>query len=135
MVVFVDQAADALWTAAVYPPKRACVWEQVEYRATQLATTGVLLKPGGTGSHDMQWANSPDWVPFADNMTQYALAAAQAAKNKDLAEIKTLGDALIANCEASHRAFKPDLPTQGIATHLTHGVPLSQRLSTRSRDQ
>jgi hypothetical protein len=47
-------------------------------------------------------------------MTQHALAAAQAvaAKNRDLAAIKTLGDKLVINCEGSHRAFKPDLPTQ-----------------------
>jgi hypothetical protein len=135
MVMFVDQAADAIWTAAAYPPKRACEWEQLEYRATQLATTGTLLKLGGTGSQDMQWRSSPDWGRYADGMTQYALAAAQAAKVKDIAAIKILGDSLIDNCEACHRVFKPDLPTQGIATHLTHGVPVSQRLSTRCRDQ
>ena len=48
MVMFVDQAADAIWAAAVYPPKGKCEWEQVEYRATELATTGTLLRLGGT---------------------------------------------------------------------------------------
>jgi hypothetical protein len=122
MVKFVDQAADAIWTAAVKPPKSDSDWEQVEYRATQLATTGTLLRVGGLGPMDMQWRNSPNWAPFADKMTAYALVAAQAAHNKDLPGIKAAGDNLILNCEACHRAFKPELPTQGIATHLSHAV-------------
>lgn len=122
MVKFVDQAADAIWTAAVKPPKSDADWEQVEYRATQLATTGIILRVGGLGPMDMQWRSSPNWAPFADKMTEYALVAAQAARNKDLPGIKAAGDNLILNCEACHRAFKPELPTQGIATHLSHAV-------------
>jgi hypothetical protein len=130
MVKFVDQAADAIWTAAVKPPKNACEWEQVEYRATQLATTGTLLKLGGTGPRDMQWRNSSGWAPFADHMTDLALRAAQAAVNKDLPALKAVGDELILNCEACHRAFKPAIPTQGIATHLAHTSPSTEGLIT-----
>lgn len=135
MVSFVDQAADAIWTAAANPPKKACEWEQVEYRAIQLATTGTLLKVGGTGPKDLGWTNSPAWAPFADRMTEMALAAAQAAKNKDLAAIKTVGDELILNCEGCHRAFKPDIPSQGIITHLSHARPLSEGLGPKCRDK
>ncbi len=130
MVKFVDQAADAIWTAAVKPPKNACEWEQVEYRATQLATTGTLLKVGGIGPMDMQWRNSSGWSPFADRMTDFALRAAQAAANHDLPALKTVGDQLILNCEACHRAFKPAIPTQGIATHLAHTSPSTEGLIT-----
>src|SRR4249919_2791611 len=84
MVKFVDQAADPIWNAAVTPPKTDAEWEQVEYHAIQLATTGTLLRVGGTGSMDKEWASAPDWAPFADKMTQAALAAAQAAVNKDV---------------------------------------------------
>ena len=52
MVRFVDQASDAIWDAATTPPKKACAWEQVEFHATQLATTGTLLRVGGTGPMD-----------------------------------------------------------------------------------
>ena len=128
MVDFVDQAADTLWTAAVDPPKRACAWDQVRYRATQLATTGTLLRLGGTGPLDMQWSASPDWARFADNMTTLALAAAQAAKERNAPALKEVGDQLILNCEACHRAFKPEIPTQNITTHLSHAVPLSEGL-------
>jgi hypothetical protein len=133
MVKFVDQAADAIWTAAVKPPKNQCEWEQVEYRATQLATTGTLLKLGGTGDKDMQWRNSAGWAGFADNMSAFALQAAQAAAAKDLPTLRTLGDKLILNCEACHRAFKPELPTQGIATHLAHASPSAEGLITTCR--
>jgi hypothetical protein len=122
MVKFVDQAADVIWTAAVKPPKNDAEWEQVEYHATQLATTGTILQVGGLGPRDMEWRNSPTWSVFADKMTAFALAAAQAARKKDVAGVKRAGDGLILNCEGCHRAFKPEIPTQGIATHLSHAV-------------
>jgi hypothetical protein len=126
MVEFVDQAADAIWTAAANPPKKQCEWDEVQYRATQLATTGTLLRVGGTGLLDMMWKDSPDWVPFTEKMTQLALAASQAAKEKNLTALKSVGDQLDLNCEACHRAFKSEIPTQNITTHLSHATPLSQ---------
>jgi hypothetical protein len=133
MVKFVDQAADAIWTAAVHPPKRACEWQQVEYRATQLATTGTLLRVGGTGPLDTQWSDSPRWTFFADKMSSLALTAAQAARDKDVAAMSKVGDALIQNCEACHRQFKPEIPTQNISTQLSHAVPLAEDLPPNCR--
>jgi hypothetical protein len=133
MVKFVDQAADSIWTAAVHPPQRTCEWEQIEYRATQLAMTGTLLKIGGTGPMDMHWKASPAWTPFADKMTALALAAAKAAKEKNTTAIKKIGDELIVNCEACHRAFKPEIPTQNISTHMSHAVPLADGLPPNCR--
>jgi hypothetical protein len=135
MVKFVDQAADAVWTAAVHPPARACEWQQVEYRAIQLATTGTLLREGGTGPLDMQWRDSPRWGFFADKMSSLALAAAQAARDKDVGAMRKVGDELIRNCEACHRQFKPEIPTQNISTHLSHAVPLAEDLPPNCRAQ
>jgi hypothetical protein len=128
MVAFVDQAADAIWTAAASPPKKACEWQQVEYHAIQLATSGTLLRVGGTGTLDMQWKDAPRWAPLADKMTDLALAAARAAKTKNVAELKKVGDELILNCEGCHRAFKPEVPTQNILTHLSHAESRSKLL-------
>lgn len=122
MVKFVDQAADPIWTAAVEPPKTDADWEQVEYHATQLATTGTLMRVGGTGAMDMEWASDPAWAPFTDKMTEAALRAAIAAREKNVAEIQAAGDEIVLNCEGCHRAFKLDLPTEGLATHLARGV-------------
>lgn len=122
MVKFVDQAADPVWTAAVEPPKTDADWETVEYHATQLAVTGTLMRVGGTGPKDMEWTNSPGWASFTDKMTEGALAAVQAAKNKDLAALQKAGDDIVLNCEGCHREFKLDLPTEGLATHLTRGI-------------
>jgi hypothetical protein len=122
MVKFVDQAADPIWTAAVNPPKTDAEWEQVEYHAIQLATTGTLLRVGGTGPKDEQWRHSPGWATFADKMTEGALAAVRAAREKNVAAIEKAGDQIVLNCEACHRAFKLKLPTQGLATHLTRGI-------------
>jgi hypothetical protein len=122
MVKFVDQAADPIWTAAVNPPKTDAEWEQVEYHATQLATTGTLMRVGGTGMMDMEWATDPAWAPFTDKMTEAALRAATAARAKNVEEIQAAGDEIVLNCEGCHRAFKLDLPTEGLATHLARGV-------------
>jgi hypothetical protein len=135
MVKFVDQAADVIWSAAVDPPKRTCEWDQVEFRATQLATTGTLLRVGGTGPLDMQWRNSPNWAPYADNMTRIALQAARAATNRNIVALKKAGNALVLNCEACHRQFKPAIPTQNILTHLSHAVPLAEDLPPNCRLQ
>jgi hypothetical protein len=40
-----------------------------------------------------------------------------AAKTKDSAAISSLGDQLVQVCEGCHRAFKPNIPTQGIIMH------------------
>ena len=120
MVQFIDQAADAIWDAASSPPKANCAWEQVEYHAIQLATTGTLLRVGGTGPLDMQWAAKPRFGFLADRMTEYALDAAKAAREKNAKALKIAGDNLVANCETCHRNFKPDIPTQNITTHLSH---------------
>ncbi len=132
MVKFIDQAADPIWNAAVTPPKSDAEWEQIEYHAIQLATTGTLLRVGGTGSMDMEWASAPDWAPFADKMTQAALAAAQAAKNKDVAALQAAGDDIVLNCEGCHRAFKLELPTEGLATHLARGVITAEPKAERT---
>ena len=123
MVEFVDQASDAIWDAATAPPKKACAWEQVEFHATQLATTGTLLRVGGTGPMDAKWLASPQWSTFADRMTEISMAAAKAAKAKDAAALKKAGDDLVVNCEGCHKAFKPEIPTQNITTHLSHYKP------------
>lgn len=122
MVNFVDQAADPIWTAAVEPPKSDADWEQVEYHAIQLATTGTLMRIGGTGPMDGAWAADPAWVPFTEKMTEAALRAATAARGRNIAAIQAAGDEIVLNCEGCHRAFKLDLPTEGLATHLARGV-------------
>jgi hypothetical protein len=123
MVMFVDQASDAIWDAATTPPKKQCAWEQVEFHATQLATTGTLLRVGGTGPMDAKWLASPQWGTFADRMTEISMAAAKAAKARDPAALKKAGDDLVVNCEGCHKAFKPEIPTQNITTHLSHFKP------------
>jgi hypothetical protein len=81
----------------------------------------------------MHWKASPAWTPFADKMTALALAAAKAAKEKNTTAIKKIGDELIVNCEACHRAFKPEIPTQNISTHMSHAVPLADGLPPNCR--
>jgi hypothetical protein len=134
MVKFVDQASDAIWDAATTPPKTACGWEQVEFHATQLATTGTLLRVGGTGPMDARLAAAPQWSVFADRMSEISLAAAKAARQKDAAALQKAGNELVVNCEGCHKAFKPEIPTQNVTTHLSHNKPeLSPQIRCRDK--
>jgi hypothetical protein len=81
----------------------------------------------------MQWRDAPRWTVFADKMSSLALAAAQAARDKDVGAMSKVGDELILNCEACHRQFKPEIPTQNISTHLSHAVPLAEDLPPNCR--
>jgi len=49
-------------------------------------------------------------------MTNAAMLALDAAKNKDKALLACTGDVLAASCQGCHDAFKPGIPTEGF-TH------------------
>ena len=83
---------------------------------------------------DEQWRASPQWSVFADRMTEISLAAAKAAQQKNAAALKKAGDELVVNCEGCHKAFKPEIPTQNITTHLSHFKPeLSPEIRCRDK--
>lgn len=52
-------------------------------------------------------------------MTEAASASRTAIQNIDQAALRDAGQMLVDACEGCHRAFKPELPTEGI-THVPH---------------
>lgn len=117
MVTMIDHAAHHIWDYGAMQREMADEeWKIVEYYAIQLAASGPLLTLGGTGELDRAWAASPLWQNHARDMSSVAQQAIIAAQDHDKAMLQRIGNDLTDACEACHRGFKPDLPTEG----LTH---------------
>jgi hypothetical protein len=115
MVTLIDHSAHYIWDyAALEREISDDEWRTIEYYAIQLAGSGPLITLGGAGSMDNTWAETDSWVSYSRTMTNAAMLALDAAKNKDKALLASTGDVLVASCEGCHNAFKPGVPTEGI---------------------
>jgi hypothetical protein len=123
MVAQVDHASHALWDAGREgrAPQTDEAWEEIEHHAMQLAAAATLISIGGTGQADAGWVVKPDWKPLAQKLSDTAMTAADAAHTKNLPVLLKTGDALTDVCEACHKAFKPQIPSEGILhPHYRH---------------
>jgi len=122
MVTWIDNSAHVLWNAEREgrAPKNDADWLEIQEHATQLAAAGTLIQLGGTGQADPGWAKSPDWKTNAVKMSNSAVDAIAAAKNKDLPALVKANGQLVESCENCHKEFKPELPTEGIKHHPPH---------------
>ena len=118
MVEFVDHAAHSLWNVEQEgkAPKTDADWEIVVEHAVQIAAAGPAITVGGTGLKDADWIKSPSWQNHAQRMSDAGVAAMNAAKSKNFDALVKANDQLVESCEACHKEFKPDVPTEGI-TH------------------
>lgn len=115
MVTLIDHSAHYLWDyAALEREISDDEWRTIEYYAIQLAGSGPLITLGGSGEMDSSWAESAAWTSYARTMTNAAMLALEAAKNKSKPLLASTGDALVASCQSCHDAFKPSVPTEGI---------------------
>jgi hypothetical protein len=122
MVRWVDNAAHVLWDVEKkgFAPKNDADWIELEDHAAQLAAAGSLIQMGGTGVADPGWVQQNGWKTSAQALTTAALADLSAAKSRNLeGVIKANGD-LVAACEACHKEFKPDLPSEGVVHQRPH---------------
>lgn len=122
MVAMVDNASHVLWDVERegLAPKDDSDWLEIENHAVQLAAASTLVQLGGTGQADMGWIRQVGWQTNADAMGTAALAALSAAKGKNLDALVKANSALVDTCEGCHKAFKPALPTEGIAHQRPH---------------
>lgn len=117
MVTLIDHSAHYIWDYSVLEREITTdEWRTIEYYAIQLAGSGPLITLGGSGTLDNTWARSPDWLRYSQDMSAGAMLALDASKAKDKTMLLNAGNVLIESCEGCHRAFKPDVPTEGM-TH------------------
>ena len=116
MVAMVDHNGHVLWDAEKEgkAPKNDSDWQEIEHAAIQLAGSGTLIALGGTGPADAGWANLPDWKKYSQTLTDAAVVARAAAQAKNFEALVKANGQLVDSCEQCHKAFKPNLPTEGI---------------------
>jgi cytochrome c553 len=51
---------------------------------------------------------------YAKELADEGIAAWEAAKKKDKQALSDVGDKLVTTCENCHKAYKPEVPTEGI---------------------
>lgn len=116
MVGLVDHASHSIWDAAVAEtaPKTDKDWEEVQHHAIQIAAAGSVIAMPGTGKSDAEWVKNEEWQRYAKELADTGVAAWDAAKAKDMKAISDVGDRLVTICENCHKAYKGELPTEGI---------------------
>ena len=116
MVGLVDHASHSIWEAATpeKAPKNDKAWEEVQHHAIQLAGAGSVIAMPGTGSADAAWVKNPEWQGYAKALSEAGVMAWDAAKQKDVKALSDAGDKLVGTCEGCHKAYKGELPTEGI---------------------
>lgn len=119
MVALVDHSAHAIWDAGANQPMTGRDWQILEQHAIQLIGSGTLVSLGGTGRADKGWVSQSSWQVWTKEMTDGALAALDAVKNKDTEALDVAGFTLVESCEGCHDEFKPEVPTEGIL-HVPH---------------
>lgn len=116
MVALVDHAGHNLWNVEREgkAPKTQADWDNVEEHAIQLVAAGPAISAGGTGPTDAVWVKSPAWQADAQKMSDAAVKALAAARTKNLDALIKANSQIVETCEACHKEFKPDLPSEGI---------------------
>jgi len=123
MVALTDRSAEPFWSAAQKAPANRQQWDELEYTAMQVALSGVVISLPGTGGADAAWVSQAKWQDFAKQLTDVGMRGFAAAKAKNTNAISKVGDDLVEVCEGCHRAFKPEIPTQGIIMHSEYYQP------------
>jgi hypothetical protein len=119
MVAVVDHAGHELWDAETDTPTTETDWANIEHHAIQVAAAGTLIRVAGSGVNDREWTQSADWQKWARAMSDAGIAARTAAQGKNVEALVAANGRLVEACEACHKQFKPDLPSEGIVhTHV-----------------
>lgn len=122
MVTMIDNAGHVLWDVEKpgFAPKNDADWLEIENHATQLEAASTLIQLGGAGPADADWARQAAWKADAKAMGDAAMAALAAAKSKNFSALVMANGDLVPTCENCHKAFKPNLPTEGLVHQSPH---------------
>ena len=104
-----------MWHAVIedQAPETDEDWRELKHHAIQLVSAGSWVSLGGNGQADPGWVELVGWSDQVQDLTDAGAAALQAVRNQDLEALLKAGDALVETCEACHKEFKPELPSEG----------------------
>ena len=122
MVSLVDHAGHGLWDAEREgrAPKTQQDWEAISEHAVQIAAAGSLITIPGTGPNDLRLTREADWQKWARAMSDAGLAALKASQASDLKALVAANSELVDTCEGCHKAYKPNIPSEGILHQHMH---------------
>lgn len=119
MASLINHSADPIWVAAWRNPQNDDDWRELEHLARQLQVGGALLTIPGTGPADRVWTENAEWRAYAQQLSDSAAKAVNAARAKDVGLISLAGDEIVDVCESCHIDFKPAIPTMNIYGELS----------------
>lgn len=122
MVSVVDHAGHGLWDVESEgrAPKTEQDWEMVAEHAIQMAAAGTLITIPGTGPNDVKLTGEPDWRKWAGAMSDAGMAAFKATEAKNMKALVAANSQLVDACEGCHKAYKPNIPSEGIMHKHMH---------------
>jgi hypothetical protein len=96
----VRPTSDAVFYVASEAPDSDAGWQDLENKALMLAeSANLLLMPGYVQANER-------WAQDVALMKEAALAAFEAAKNRDVPLLEELGNTLYESCESCHTATR-----------------------------
>jgi hypothetical protein len=121
MVAVVDDAAHGIWAGGNKTGKlSASEWVEVEMNTYQLQAAATLVSIGGTGAADHGWVTDPGFQEWSRKLNEAGISARSAVTSKNQVALRVAGDKLVETCNACHKEFKPDVPTEGILLKRGH---------------
>jgi hypothetical protein len=121
MVAVVDDAAHGIWAGGNKTGKLSALeWVEVEMNTYQLQAAATLVSIGGTGKADHGWVTDPAFQEWSRKLNEAGISARSAVTAKNQMALRVAGDKLVDTCNACHKEFKPDVPTEGILLKRGH---------------
>jgi len=121
MVAVVDDAAHGIWAGGNKTGKlSASEWVEVEMNTYQLQAAATLVSMGGTGAADQAWVKDSGFQEWSRKLNEAGISARSAVTSKNQMALRIAGDKLVDTCNACHKQFKPDVPTEGIFLKRGH---------------
>jgi hypothetical protein len=81
-------------------------------------SNGAIWWPRNDARH--RTVTSPMFQERGRKLSDAAVSARRAVTAKDQMALRTAGDTLVDTCNACHKQFKPDVPTEGIILKRGH---------------
>lgn len=110
MISVITPATNTLW--GVEDPTSDGDWKSLRDAADATLAATKMIKHGGSGANDTEWARNPEWQAFADTMLAAAQDAREAIEQRDLEALLEANDVLYPPCENCHNRFHPGLNQQ-----------------------
>ena len=107
MMSAITPATNTLWAADESPDDAG--WQALADAAVVVIASGSLIRSGGSGDSDSQWASSEAWQAFSDVMIAAAEDALAATEARDIDALMTATEVMYPPCEECHAAFHPEM--------------------------